>query len=79
MGEEAEAEVIPKLMAMAELKWDSYEGFRAGQRFMESLARWLREFPDEETRRRWRHFFWRASFLSALQRSITSSPSPIQI
>lgn len=56
LDEEAEAKLVPQLTTMAELKWDSYEGFRAGQRFMESLARWLREFPDQPTRKRWLEF-----------------------
>ena len=56
LNEEDEAELVPHLMTMAELKWDSYEGFRAGQRFMESLARWLQGFPDSGTRKRWLEF-----------------------
>lgn len=56
LDEEEEAELVPQLMAMAELKWDSYEGFRAGQRFMESLARWLQGFSDREARKRWLAF-----------------------
>lgn len=56
LGEEEEPELVRNLMTMAELKWDSYEGFRAGQRFMESLARWLQGFPDQPTRRRWLDF-----------------------
>lgn len=56
LGEEEESELVPQLMTMAELKWDSYEGFGAGQRFMESLARWLRGFQDQPTQKRWLHF-----------------------
>jgi hypothetical protein len=56
LDEEDEAKLVPRLMMMAELKWDSYEGFRAGQRFMESLVRWLQEFPDQAARRRWMDF-----------------------
>lgn len=56
LDEEEESELVPRLMTMAELKWDSYEGFGAGQRFMESLARWLPGFPDQPTRRRWLEF-----------------------
>lgn len=56
LGEEREADLVPQLMTMAELKWDTYEGFRAGQRFMESLARWLQGFPDQAVRERWLDF-----------------------
>lgn len=56
LEEEEEVVLVEQLMTMAELKWDSYEGFGAGQRFMESLARWLRGFPDESARRRWLDF-----------------------
>ncbi|MFH5231503.1 hypothetical protein [Antrihabitans spumae] len=47
--------ILPRLEAKAAWKWDSYEGFRAGQRFLESLARWLQEF-EEPARRRWLEF-----------------------
>ncbi len=56
LSEEREADLVPQLMTMAELKWDTYEGFRAGQRFMESLARWLQGFPDQEASERWLDF-----------------------
>ena len=56
VDEEEEAEIFPRLHAMAELKWDSYEGFRAGQRFMESLARWLPHLGHREARLRWLKF-----------------------
>lgn len=47
---------LPRLQANATWKWDSYEGFRAGQRFLESLARWLQEFENGAARRRWLDF-----------------------
>ena len=53
--DELDARLV-RLLAMAEWKWDSYQGYRAGQRFIESLVRWLQEFDDLETRRRWVHF-----------------------
>lgn len=56
LNEDEESELVPRLMTMAELKWDSYEGFGAGQRFMESLARWLPGFSDQPARRRWLDF-----------------------
>lgn len=68
LDEEEESELVPQLMAMAELKWDSYQGFDAGQRFMESLARWLQGFPDQPTRRRWLGFLLsRLVFVSAAE------------
>lgn len=68
LDEEEEAELVRQLMTMAELKWDSYEGFRAGQRFMESLARWLQGFSDQPTRRRWLDFVLnRLIFVSAAE------------
>ena len=33
---------------MAKIKYDGYEDFRAGVRFVESLADWLQQFPQEE-------------------------------
>ncbi len=67
LDEATEAELVPKLTTMAELKWDTYEGFRAGQRFMESLARWLQGF-DQATRKRWLEFLLtRLVFISAAE------------
>jgi hypothetical protein len=67
LDEATEAELVPKLTTMAELKWDTYEGFRAGQRFMESLARWLQGF-DQTTRTRWLEFLLtRLVFISAAE------------
>ena len=53
--EETQERYVGRLMTLADLKWDSYDGFRAGQRFMESLARWLPQFPDQ-SRYRWLDF-----------------------
>lgn len=47
---------LGRLQALAEWKLDDYEGFRAGQRFLESLARWLQEFDTPEARLRWVDF-----------------------
>lgn len=46
---------LPRLYALASIKWDRYEGFRTGRRFVESLARWLVQFPREQ-RLRWLDF-----------------------
>jgi hypothetical protein len=40
------------LRRLASLKFDQYEGFAAGERFFESLARWLGQFDAGEDRRR---------------------------
>lgn len=67
LDEAAEVDLVPRLTTMAELKWDTYEGFRAGQRFMESLARWLQGF-DESIRERWLEFLLdRLVFISAAE------------
>jgi hypothetical protein len=45
-----------QIRTLADLKYDGYEGFHAGQRFLESLAQWLRQMPDPAMRRRWLQF-----------------------
>lgn len=42
---------VPLILAMASFKYDEYQQFSPGMRFVESLARWLRQFegaPDRE-------------------------------
>ena len=41
----------PLLQAMAALKYDEYQQFAPGMRFVESLALWLRQFNTKEERR----------------------------
>lgn len=41
---------VPALQALAELKYDEYEGFRPGEQFVESLAVWLEQFEDADDR-----------------------------
>lgn len=41
----------PLLQAMAALKYDEYQQFAPGMRFVESLALWLRQFKTKEERR----------------------------
>lgn len=41
----------PLLQAMAALKYDEYQQFAPGIRFVESLALWLRQFKTDEERR----------------------------
>ena len=43
---------VTDLSTMASYKFDDYEGFSAGERFFERLARWLAQFPDPSDRRR---------------------------
>ena len=38
----------PQLQAMASYKYDEYQQFSAGMRFVESLARWLDQFKSPE-------------------------------
>ena len=40
------------LRRLAAYKYDSYEGFGPGERFFESLARWISQFTTHEQRRR---------------------------
>jgi hypothetical protein len=44
------AEHGSKLQLLARLKYDDYEGFRPGEKFLENLARWLSQFEPEERR-----------------------------
>lgn len=46
---------LPRLYALASIKWDRYEGFRTGRRFVESLMRWIVQFPEHQ-RMRWLDF-----------------------
>lgn len=39
---------IPRLQALAAVKFDEYGGYGAGMRFIEYLARWLEQFSDDE-------------------------------
>lgn len=41
----------PLIQAMASFKYDEYQQFSAGIRFIESLARWLNQFEDNEERK----------------------------
>lgn len=50
--DEERADWVADLATMARYKFDDYEGFSAGERFFERLARWLGQFPDHSDRRR---------------------------
>ena len=52
MGWEAPqvAEVGSELQMLATYKYDQYGGFRPGEKFLESLARWLWQFPSPTER-----------------------------
>lgn len=41
----------PLLQAMADLKWNEYQQFAPGTRFIESLVKWLQQFKDIEDRK----------------------------
>ena len=44
------ARFLPPLQAMAAYKYDDYQQFSAGMRFIESLALWLRQFESPQER-----------------------------
>lgn len=45
-----------RLQTLARHKYDSYEGYRPGVKFLENLAAWLHQFDDIEDRRAAIHF-----------------------
>lgn len=45
------AQERPILQALADLKYDSYQQYSPGMRFVESLALWLDQFAEEEERK----------------------------
>jgi len=62
------ADERPLLQAMAALKYDEYQQFAPGMRFVESLARWLQQFSSEEERRAAYDFVkYRLVFFSAAE------------
>lgn len=56
---EEQSEWTTELRRLAALKYDEYEGFAPGERFFESLARWLGQFDDQADRRRLLEFIRR--------------------
>ncbi len=59
------AQERPILQALADYKYDEYEQFQPGRRFIESLARWLRQLPEiSERRTAYRIFRERLIFIS---------------
>lgn len=48
---EEQAQWVLDLRRMAAYKYDAYEGFVPGERFFESLARWLGQFDEQAARR----------------------------
>jgi hypothetical protein len=55
----------PTLQALADYKYDEYEQFEPGRRFIESLARWLEQFPNvAERQTAYRIFRERLIFIS---------------
>lgn len=45
------AAAAPKLQMLASHKYDSYEGYRPGVKFLENLSAWLASFPDLDSSR----------------------------
>jgi hypothetical protein len=54
----------PVLQAFADYKYDGYEQFEPGRRFIESLARWLHQFPEAERAHAFRFVRERLIFIS---------------
>lgn len=52
------------LRLMSEIKYDSYDGFRAGARFIESLAHWLKQFAPEHREGAYRFIKTRLIYIS---------------
>lgn len=50
-SDEEQSKWMAQLRRMATYKYDLYEGFSPGERFFESLARWLAQFERAEDRR----------------------------
>jgi hypothetical protein len=50
MGWDSDATIayVPKLQLLADFKYDQYQRFAPGKRFIESLALWLRQFDDAD-------------------------------
>ena len=48
MGWDSDATIayVPKLQLLADFKFDQYQRFAPGKRFIESLALWLNQFAD---------------------------------
>lgn len=42
------SEHVPKIQLLADYKYDSYQRFSPGRRFVESLANWLNQFESED-------------------------------
>src|SRR5215831_1227678 len=67
MGWEASqiTEVGSDLQMLATYKYDRYGGFRPGQRFIESLAIWLRQFPEADRGRALEFVLQKLVFISS--------------
>ncbi len=63
------------LRLMSSVKYDGYSEFRAGSRFLESLATWLRQFKPDDRSAAYAFVMTRLSYLSQaeMQRDIESS------
>lgn len=51
-SDEEQSQLMPDLRRLAAMKFNDYEGFAAGERFFESLARWLGQFESRPDRLR---------------------------
>lgn len=57
----------PVLQAFADYKYDGYEQFEPGRRFIESLARWLDQFPETQRADAYRFVRERLIFISGAE------------
>jgi hypothetical protein len=64
---ERTAKERPELQALAALKYDEYQQFEPGMRFVERLALWLDQFPQDAREVAYRHVRRRLIFLSNLE------------
>ena len=67
MGWDSEraAQEFAWLRLMSRMKYDDYQDFLAGMRFIESLANWLQQFPKEKRRHAYRLVRTKLIFFSA--------------
>jgi hypothetical protein len=47
-GDDETIVYVPQLQLLADFKYDQYQRFQAGKRFIESLALWLRQFDETD-------------------------------
>jgi hypothetical protein len=61
------ADVGTAIQTLATLKYDTYRGYRPGEKFLESLARWLWQFDSEDRERALQFVLKELVFVSAAE------------